>query len=71
MQKFTSSLKAAFLFMAVLLFATQLVPGCKQSDTDNKIRLMDPSKTARLADSIEAHIKPELADSLTLEPMGY
>ena len=31
---------------------------------------MDPSKTARLADSIEAHIKPELADSLTLSLWG-
>ena len=31
---------------------------------------MDPSKTARLADSLEALIKPELADSLTLSLWG-
>ena len=70
MQKFISSVKTVFLFQMFLLFATQLVPGCKQNDTDNKIRLMDPAKTARLADSIEALIKPELADGLTLSLWG-
>ena len=50
-------------FFAASLAATLLL-GCKQNDTDKKIRLMDPAKTARLADSIESLIKPELADSL-------
>src|SRR5688572_4841086 len=57
------------LFFAASLAAT-LLPGCKQNDTDKKIRLMDPAKTARIADSIEALIKPELADSLTLSLWG-
>ncbi len=64
MLKFISAVKTPFLFV------TLIVAGCTQNDTDKKIRQMDPAKTARLADSIEALIKPELADSLTLSLWG-
>src|SRR5688500_13781707 len=64
MEKFISDVINNFLFV------TLIDAGCKQSNSDKKIRLMDPAKTARLADSREALIKPELADSLTLSLWG-
>ncbi len=69
MLKSSNSANAVFIPGALLLMVTLFV-GCKQKDTDSKIRLMDPAKTAHIADSIGALIKPELADSLTLSLWG-
>ena len=69
MFKSINGVKAAF-FPGTLLLIMTLFVGCQQKDTDTKTRLMDPAKTARIADSIEALIKPELADSLTLSLWG-
>src|SRR5262245_28453754 len=69
MLKSCNNAKTAFVPGALLLMATLFV-GCKQKDTDTKIRLMDPAKVAHIADSIGTLIKPELADSLTLSLWG-
>lgn len=54
-----------------LLFTTVLLAGCgQQGPADKRIKLMDSTQTARIAASIEAVVKPELAEGLTLKLWG-
>lgn len=54
-----------------LLCITLLLCACRQKEyVDRRIKEMDPSKAAGLAKSIESIVKPELADSLTLQLWG-
>ncbi|MEO6329511.1 MAG: HEAT repeat domain-containing protein [Ginsengibacter sp.] len=58
-------------FFLWFLLVTIFFAGCKQQEpVDTRIKKMDPAKAAALATSIEAVVKPELADSLTLRLWG-
>ncbi len=57
------------LFTVIVSIAL-LNPSCKQENTDTRIRQMDPAKARQLATSVEALVRPELADSLTLSLWG-
>ena len=62
--------KTQFFFLAVLCVML-FVSGCKQKEAvDQRIKQMDPARTAAMARSIESLVKPELADSLTLHLWG-
>ncbi|MEP7258519.1 MAG: HEAT repeat domain-containing protein [Flavitalea sp.] len=62
----TSTGLALQIFFIALFFA-----GCKQEQpADRKIKQMDSTQTAKLASSIEALVKPELAEGLTLKLWG-
>lgn len=58
--------------LASLLFAAACLPACKQDTgpADKRIKRMDTTLTAHLADSIGAIVKPELADGLSLTLWG-
>jgi putative heme-binding domain-containing protein len=59
------------VFLSLFLSIIISLAGCKEKETvDKRIKQMDPSKTVRLARSIESVVKPELADSLTLSLWG-
>src|SRR6188474_1689900 len=57
---------ASLFILSTILFFT----GCNQEPTDKRIKQMDPVKTVEIAKSIEAIVKPELADDLTLRLWG-
>ncbi|WP_341836503.1 PVC-type heme-binding CxxCH protein [Chitinophaga pollutisoli] len=52
-----------------LVFAT-LLAGCGQKPVDLRIKKMDSAQTAKIAAGIEATVKPELAEGLTLSLWG-
>lgn len=58
--------------LASLLFSVACLPACKQDTgpADKRIKRMDSTLTAHLADSIGAMLKPELADNLSLTLWG-
>lgn len=58
--------------LASLLFSAACLPACKQNTgpADKRIKRMDSTLTAHLADSIGAMVKPELADDLSLTLWG-
>src|SRR5687767_8935034 len=58
--------------LASLLFAAACLPACKQDTgpADKRIKRMDTTLTAHLADSIGAIVKPELAYGLSLTLWG-
>ncbi|MBO9152122.1 HEAT repeat domain-containing protein [Chitinophaga sp. GCM10012297] len=63
--------KLQALFFVSLPVAAACLPGCKQPTLEERrIKLMDSSFTAHFADSVNASVKPELADGLTLKLWG-
>lgn len=66
----TSKNSQNFFLLLIFLFVAAFLPGCKQQSAEQKIKQMDPAKAASLAASVEALVKPELADSLTLSLWG-
>lgn len=54
--------------LASMLLSAACLPSCKQvtGPADKRIKRMDTTLTAHLADSIGAMVKPQLADSLSL-----
>lgn len=60
-----------FIVSLAFLFIAAILPGCKNQDTDKRIKQMEPAVAARLAASIDSLVKPELPDSnLTLSLWG-
>jgi hypothetical protein len=59
------------LARATLFVAVTIIAGCgQQQPVDLRIKQMDTTVTARLADSIGTIIKPELAEGLSLKLWG-
>ncbi|WP_261387955.1 hypothetical protein [Chitinophaga pinensis] len=58
--------------LASLLFSAACLPACKQDSgpADKRIKRMDTTLTAHLADSITSIVKPELAEGLSLSLWG-
>ena len=58
--------------LASLLFSAACLPACKQDSgpADKRIKRMDTTLTAHLADSITTIVKPELAEGLSLSLWG-
>lgn len=62
---------AAYQSFFALACAILFIVGCKTRETiDKRIKQMDPAKAAGFAKSIDSVVKPELADSLTLQLWG-
>src|SRR5215203_3460676 len=59
-----------FLFLPLIFFAVYLSSCQDQESVDKRIEQMDSAKTVQLARSIEALVKPELAEGLTLRLWG-
>ncbi len=57
---------SALLFILVTMFFF----GCDGPVTDKRIKQMDPNQAASIAKSIEATVKPQLAEGLTLKLWG-
>jgi len=49
---------------------SMVLPACRQQATDRRIKQMDSTKTAQIAAAVEAEVKPELAEGLTLSLWG-
>jgi quinoprotein glucose dehydrogenase len=62
--------KKQHFFHPALLIAIACITGCKEEPADKRIKQLDPGITASLAKSVEAVVKPELADGLTLRLWG-
>ncbi|HEU4555802.1 MAG TPA: heme-binding protein, partial [Chitinophaga sp.] len=67
----TTPVRTMHLARAALFVAVTIIAGCgQQQPVDLRIKQMDTAVTARLADSIGAIIKPELAEGLSLKLWG-
>ena len=63
--------KMKTIIAVILPFAVVFLSSCgQQGAADKRIKQMDSTLTARIADSIEAVVKPELAEGLTLKLWG-
>ena len=58
------------VFSISLTVFTLLFISCEKKATDTRIKQMDPIVTASIAKSIEATVKPQLAEGLTLKLWG-